>query len=97
MHPRKPWTYWHFIIIIPGLEFHQRSWQILDFYQPISDVVVSMTKYANPVSEQAEPRNDMTLVVKSNAYRRRSAKVKDEELALLAMEIAKLCEDLQEQ
>ena len=53
-----------------------------------------MTKYADTLSEQAEAQNDMTLVMKLNAYRR-YASVKYEELASLATEIAKLCEDLQ--
>ena len=43
--------------------------------------------------EQVEAQNDMALIMRSNAYCR-SAKVKDEELALLAKEIVKLREDL---
>ena len=58
--------------------------------------VVSMTKDADTLSEQAVAQNDMTLIMKSNAYRR-SAKVKDDELSLLAKEIAKLHEDMQDQ
>ena len=53
-----------------------------------------MTKDADSLSEQAEAQNDMTLIMKSNAYRR-SAKEKDEEHASLAKKIAKLCEDMQ--
>ena len=56
--------------------------------------MTSMTKDADSLSEQAEAQNDMTLIMKSNAYCR-SAKEKDEEHASLAKKIAKLCEDLQ--
>ena len=56
--------------------------------------MMSMTKDADSLSEQAEAQNDMTLIMKSNAYRR-SAKEKDEEHASLAKKIAKLCEDMQ--
>ena len=60
----------------------------------VQSAMVSMNKDADTLSEQAEAKNDMTLVMKSNAYRR-SAKVKGLELASLAKEIAKLREDLQ--
>ena len=56
--------------------------------------MMSMTKDADTLSEQAEAQNDMTLIMKSNAFRR-SAKEKDEEHASLAKKIAKLREDLQ--
>ena len=56
--------------------------------------VMSMTKDTDSLSEQAEAPIDMTLIMKSNAYRR-SAEEKDEEHASLAKKIAKLCEDLQ--
>ena len=56
--------------------------------------MLSMTKDADSLSEQAEVQNDMTLIMKSNAYRR-SAKEKDEEHASFAKKIAKLYEDLQ--
>ena len=56
--------------------------------------MLSMTKDADSLSEQAEAQHDMTLIMKSNAFRR-SAKEKDEEHASLAKKIAKLCEDLQ--
>ena len=56
--------------------------------------MMSMTKDADTLLEQVEAQNDMTLIVKSNAYRR-SAKEKDEEHASLAKKIAKLCEDMQ--
>ena len=52
--------------------------------------VMSMTKDADSLSEQAEAQN----VMKSNAYRR-SAKEKDEEHASLAKKIAKICENMQ--
>ena len=39
--------------------------------------------------EQAEVQNDVTLIVRSNAYLR-SAKVKDGELELLAKDVGKL-------
>ena len=58
--------------------------------------MMSMTKDADTLSEQAEAQNDMTLIMKSNAFRR-SAKEKDEEHASLAKKIAKLREDLQNQ
>ena len=60
----------------------------------VQSAMVSMNKDADTLSEQAEAKNDMTLVMKSNAYRR-SAKVKGLELASLAKEIAKFREDLQ--
>ena len=53
---------------------------------------MSMTKDADTFSEQAEAQNDMTLIMKSNAFRRSA---KDEEHASLAKKIAKLQEDLQ--
>ena len=56
--------------------------------------MMSMTKDADSLSEQADAQNDMTLIIKSNAYRR-SAKEKGEEHASLAKKIAKLCEDMQ--
>ena len=56
--------------------------------------MMSMTKDADSLSEQAEAQNDMTLIMKSNAYCR-SAKEKDEEHASLAKKIAKLCEAVQ--
>ena len=68
---------------ITALEKRQKIFQ---------SAMVSMNKDADTLSEQADAKNDMTLVMKSNAYRR-SAKVK--ELASLAKEIAKLREDLQ--
>ena len=55
---------------------------------------MSMTKDADTLSEQAEAQNDMTLIMKLNAFRR-SAKEKAEEHVSLAKKIAKLCEDLQ--
>ena len=56
--------------------------------------VMSMTKDADTLSEQAEAQNGMTLVMKSNAFSR-SAEEKDEEHALLAKKMVKLCEDVQ--
>ena len=56
--------------------------------------MVSMTTHADTLSEQAGAQNDMTLIMKSIAFRR-SAKEKDEEHASLAKKIAKLCEDMQ--
>ena len=52
--------------------------------------MVSITTNADTLSEQAEAQNDMTLIMKSNAFRR-SAKEKDEEHASLAK---KICETL---
>lgn len=60
----------------------------------VQSAMMSMTKDADTLSEQAEAQNDMTLIMKSNAFRR-SAKEKDEEHASLAKKIAKLREDLQ--
>ena len=51
--------------------------------------MISMTKDADSLSEQAEAHHDMTLNMKSNAFRR-PAKEKDEEHASLAKKIAKL-------
>ena len=56
--------------------------------------MMSLTKDADTLSEQAEAQNDMALIMKSNAYRR-SAKEEDEGHASLAKKIAKLCEDMQ--
>ena len=56
--------------------------------------MMSMTKDADSLSEQAEAQNDMTLIMKSNAFRW-SVKENDEEHASLGKKIAKLCEDLQ--
>ena len=56
--------------------------------------MMSMTKDADTLSEQAEAQNDMTLIMKSNAFRW-SAKEKDEEHASLTKKIVKLFEDLQ--
>ena len=42
------------------------TWKILE-YDPIFDALVSMTKDADTLSEQAEAQNDMTLIMKSNA------------------------------
>ena len=56
--------------------------------------MMSMTKDADTLSEQAEAQNDMTLTMKSNAYCR-SVKEKDEEHALLAKKISKLREEMQ--
>ena len=52
--------------------------------------MMSMTTHSHTLSEQAEAQNDMTLSMKSNAFRR-SAKEKDEEHASLAK---KICETL---
>ena len=41
--------------------------------------MMSMTKDADTLSEQAEAQNDMTLIMKSNAYRQ-SERVKDDDL-----------------
>ena len=60
----------------------------------VQSAMMSMTKDADTLSEQAEAQNDMTLIMKSNAFLR-SAKEKDEEHASLAKKIAKLREDLQ--
>ena len=60
----------------------------------VQSAMMSMTKDADTLSEQAEAQNDMTLIMKWNAFRR-SAKEKDEEHASLAKKIAKLREDLQ--
>ena len=60
----------------------------------VQRAMMSLTKDADTMSELAEAQNDMTLIMKSNAYRR-SAKEKDEEHASLAKNIAKLYEDLQ--
>ena len=50
-----------------------------------------MTKDSDILSERAEAQNDMTLIMTLNMYR---SLVKDEELASLAREIAKLREEL---
>ena len=60
----------------------------------VQRAMISMTKDADSLSAQAEAQNDMTLIMKSNAFCR-SAKEKDELHASLAKKIAKLCEDLQ--
>ena len=62
-------------------------------HKTVQCAMMSMTKDADSLSEQAEAQNDMMLIMKSNAYRR-SAKEKDKEHASLAKKIAKLCEDL---
>ena len=49
---------------------------------------MSMTKDADTLSEQADAHNGMTLILKSNAFRR-SAEENDEEHASLAKKIAK--------
>ena len=56
--------------------------------------MMSMTKDADSLSEQAEAQNGLTLIMKSNAFRR-SVKENDEEHASLAKKIVKLYEDLQ--
>ena len=56
--------------------------------------MMSMTKNADTMSEQADAQNGMTLFLKSNAFSR-SAEENDEEHASLAKKIAKLREDLQ--
>ena len=56
--------------------------------------MMSLTKDADSLSEQAEAQNSMTLIKKSNAFSR-SAEENDEEHASLAKKIAKLCEDMQ--
>ena len=44
----------------------------------VQRAMMSLTKDADSLSEQAEAQNDMTLIMKSNAFRR-SMKEKDEE------------------
>ena len=60
----------------------------------VQRAMMSLTKDADTVSELAEAQNDMTLIMKSNAFRR-SVKEKDDEHASLAKKIAKLYEDMQ--
>ena len=60
----------------------------------IQCAMMSMTKNADTVSEQADVQNGMTLILKSNAFRW-SVKENDEEHASLAKKMVKLCEDLQ--
>ena len=60
----------------------------------VQSALMSMTKDADTLSEQAEAQNDMTLIMKSNAFRR-SAKEIDEDRASLAKNIVKHREDLQ--
>ena len=52
--------------------------------------MMSMTKNADTVSEQADAQNGMRLIMKSKAFRR-SAKENDEEHASLAKKIARTC------
>ena len=56
--------------------------------------MMSMTKDTDTLLEQAKAQNNMTLIMKSNVFCR-SAKEKDEEHALFAKKIAKICDDLQ--
>ena len=56
--------------------------------------MMSMTKNADTMSEQAETQNGMTLIWKSNAFRR-SAEENNGEHVSLAKKIVKLREDLQ--
>ena len=55
--------------------------------------MMSMTKNADTMSEQAETQNGMTLIWKSNAFRRSAEN--NEEHVSLAKKIVKLREDLQ--
>ena len=56
--------------------------------------MMSMTKNADTVSEQADAQNGMTLILKSNAFSR-SAEENVEEHASLAKKIVKLREEVE--